>query len=1085
MNGNITKDGIRADLEWMNRTGIGGFQNFDAAFLTPRIVDERLTYMTPEWKEAFLFTTKLADSLGLEMAIAGSPGWSESGGPWVKPEEGMKKYVWSEIRIEGGKPFNGKLPAPPCTTGPFQNLPFTGGIAAMTGGEGGPPPEYYSDVAVVAFRLAEDDKTLLELRPKVTSSGGNFSLDALTDGDLVNSALLPANKPGSDSWIQYEFPQPETFKSLTIVGGGGIGGIAGSLSPAPGKRWLLASDDGENFRKVLEIPGGTVGQLTATFEPITAKYFRVAFENQEISLESLGALAGIFGMDVSSYLNAGPAGTAISELNLSKVARINRFEEKAAFETTAGLYSFETLAATVNDAIKKEDVTDLTGQMKEDGTIEWMPPEGNWAVIRIGYSLLGITNHPASSEATGLEVDKLNATHVKSYFNNYLDQYKDATGELMGERGLQYIITDSYEAGAANWTDNMTEEFAARRGYEMLPWLPVLTGYIVGSAEASEKFLWDFRKTISELIAEYHYDLLTDLLNERGMKRYSESHEGGRAMIADGMEVKRTAAIPMSAIWTPNSLIGSSATQIDIRHQADIRESASVSHIYGQNLVAAEALTAIGNTWGYAPENLKPVADYALASGLNRFVIHTSVHQPLDDKFPGLGLGPFGQWFTRHETWAEQAGPWMDYLARSCYMLQQGKFVADVIYYYGEDNNITALFGEKLPEIPEGYNYDFVNADALIKVLDIRKGSIITPGGMSYQLLALDANSRHMSLPVLNKLLELVNAGAVVVGDKPLGTPSLSDDQAAFDAIAGELWANEQGVNEVGKGKVYAGYGIAEVLSELGIAPDFKYSKPWENTRLMFVHRTLGGADIYWVNNRNDNYEELTVTFRVEGREAELWNPETGEITQVSYTLNKGTTDVPLNLKPNDAVFVVFRNKTSESSRIISRPSESQLATIEGPWEVTFQEGREAPAQVTLEDLEPWNENASPGIKYFSGTGTYFKTINIAAEWLANDQQVWIDLGEVKNLAEVIVNGQSLGIVWKLPFCVNLTPALKEGDNHLEIKVTDLWVNRLIGDQQPGVTNPVTYTTQPFYRATSPLLPSGLLGPVKLIGKTF
>ena len=357
-------------------------------------------------------------------------------------------------------------------------------------------------------------------------------------------------------------------------------------------------------------------------------------------------------------------------------------------------------------------------KMSADGKLDWTPPAGTWMVLRIGYSLTGATNRPASPEATGLEVDKLSKVHVKSYFDNYLGQYKDTVGALMGKRGLQYIITDSWEAGVQNWTDDMIAEFAKHRGYDMQPWLPVLAGHIVESAEASDRFLFDFRKTIADLTAENHYDQLTTMLRERDMGRYTESHESGRAFIADGMEVKRNAAIPMSAMWT------SGPGQATERYDADVRESASVAHIYGQNLVAAESLTASSGAWSFSPETLKPTADRLMAMGLNRFVIHTSVHQPSNDKIPGLGLGPFGQWFTRHETWAEQAKAWTTYLARSCYLLQQGKFVADIAYYYGEDSNITALFSGRGPDIPAGYNFDYVNSDVILNRLAVTNGLI-------------------------------------------------------------------------------------------------------------------------------------------------------------------------------------------------------------------------------------------------------------------------------------------------------------------------------------------------------------------------
>jgi hypothetical protein len=1072
MNGNITKEGIRADLEWMHRVGIGGFQNFDAALMTPQIVDKRLVYMTPEWKDAFLFTTKLADSLGLEMAIAGSPGWSESGGPWVKPEQAMKKLVWSETRIEGGKPFADKLPKPPSVTGPFQNLLMREAFS-LTGQQEAPQPEFYADAAVVAYRIPEGDVSLASLNPTITSSGGKFSLAALTDGDLTTSTLLPYTKPGENAWIQFEFARPEAMQALTIVGGG-FSGMFG-FGADPNNRALEVSDDGKTFRKILDISPGGVEQKTLTFDPVTAKYFRFTWKTP--TPQPPFNIGAAFGFDIGAMPKA-PEGTQIAEIVLHKLARINRFEEKAAFTTATDLYTALTPAVSPDEAIKKADVIDLTSMMKSDGTLEWTPPAGNWNVIRLGYSLTGHKNSPASPEATGLEVDKLNAGHVKAYFNNYLDQYKDATGGLMGSKGLQYVITDSWEAGTQNWTDDMMAEFAKRREYDMLPWLPVLTGHIVESAEASERFLWDFRKTIGDLTAENHYDQLTDILKERGMARYTESHESGRAFIGDGMEVKRKAAVPMSATWTPGGL--DPGTEVATRYKADVRESASVAHIYGQNLVAAESMTAIGSAWAWSPELLKPTADMELANGLNRFVIHTSVHQPVDDKIPGLGLGPFGQWFTRHETWAEQAGPWMTYLARSCYMLQQGEFVADVAYFYGEDNNITALFGEKLPAIPEGFNYDFVNADALINLLSASKGRITTPSGMNYRVLALDANSTQMSLPVLRKISELVNAGAIVAGPKPVGTPSLSDNQQEFATLTAQLWANENGVNVVGKGKVYAGQSLTDVLKSLEVMPDFQYTRPQDNTNLMFVHRKMEQVEFYWINNRNNRVEDLEATFRVEGKEAEIWHPETGKIEQASYSIADGLTKVPLHLVPHDAVFVVFRNKAKSTSRTIEIQADKELAVVEGPWKVSFQENRGAPAEATFDALTAWNDNSDKGVKYFSGTGTYTKTIGAPAEWFQEGAQLWLDLGDVKNLAEVIVNGKSLGIVWKQPFRVNVTEVLKQGENVVEIKVTNLWVNRLIGDQQPGAAR-VTYTTMPFYRANSPLLPSGLLGPVRMV----
>ena len=1070
MNGNVTKEGIKKDLEWMQRIGFGGFQNFDAAFGTPQIVDNRLAYMTPEWKDAFLFTTKLADSLGLEMAIAGSPGWSESGGPWVPPAEGMKKMVWTETRIEGGQIYYGVLPHPPTISGSFQNI----GLNHQTDENNltHKDPEYYQDVCVIACKVPQADWTMADLNPKVTSSGGKFSLRMLTDGDLVTSSFLPAGGKDNSAWIQFEFDKPQTIQSVSMVGGGSISQFG--FGNDEQKRFLEASNDGVNFKPVAEIVAGGINQNTVTFSATKAKFFRVVVIYPDKLTNPFEGLAGLDSPELREKLNRRPKGTNISEIVLHTCPRIHHFEQKAGFAVVEKVENLLTPETASENRICENEVLNLTDKMAEDGTLTWTVPEGRWNVIRMGYSLTGHTNTPASPEATGLEVDKLNREYVRNYFNTYLDQYQNATNGLMGEEGLQYVITDSWEAGAANWTDNMIEEFNKRNNYDIMPWLPVLTGKIVKSSRDSEKFLWDFRNTLEAMVTGYHYDELTNILKERGMGRYSESHENNRVFVADGMEVKRSADIPMSATWTPGGF-GGSSDKVNVNHETDIRESASVAHIYGQNLVAAESFTAIGNAWGFAPEDLKPTADFMLASGVNRFVIHTSVHQPVDDKIPGIGLGPFGQWFTRHETWAEQAKPWMDYLARSSYMLQQGKFVADILYVYGQGSNLTSLFQSQLPPIPDGYNYDFLNAGAVANVLSVENGELTTESGMNYKLLVLDESTRYMTLSVLRKIQHLAESGAVILGPKPVDTPSLNDDGREFKAIADQLWD---------KGMIHSGIMIERLLKQLGVEPDFNYSKEGEEGKLDFVHRSLDGKEIYWINTTAKEKQSVNLSFRVSGLKPEIWNPVSGEISDVTYKMEEGRTNVSLNLEPEDALFMVFRENTKVESLNLPMSVEHLLATVSGEWQVSFQPERGAPVNATFEELEHWNESQNEGIKYFSGTAEYFKTIEIPKEWISEDEAIWLDLGEVKNLAEVVVNGKSLGTLWKKPFQVNISEAVKPGDNSLEIKVTNLWVNRLIGDAQPDVKEKITYTTMPFYNANSPLLPSGLLGPVKIISKT-
>ncbi len=885
MNGNITKDGIQKDLDWMKRVGIGGFQNFDANLFTPVVVPKKLVFMTLEWKEAFKFTTELAVKSGLEMAIAGSPGWSVTGGPWVEPKDAMKKLAWSETLVEGGKTFSGKLPQPPDNIGKFQDVEITEG--GMSGGFVGKQPHFYQDAFVVAYRLGDNEKHLMDLKPKMSLSSGDFDPKVLLDHDLSRTYLIPPMKVGEDMWIQYAFDEPQTFKAFAVAGAS-IDALA-EFNGGPLNRSLKVSDDGVNFREITKVSGSTVPFNTVAIPPTTAKFWRMCFETLPPAFSPMLAMMGM-------PPKKDPDGVNVAEFVLFNTARIDQVEDKAGFSPWKE--DSKTLIQPTSDALNTEGVIDLTSKMKSDGSLEWQVPTGNWMILRLGYSLTGRQNHPASPEATGLEVDKLDKNAVKQYINTYLDMYKNATGGMMGAKGLTHMILDSYEAGHMNWTKSFPEEFQKRRGYSIITWIPALTGRVVKSTEASEKFLWDFRKTIGELIAESHYDVIGEELHKRGMKRYTESHEGGRIYLADGMDVKRNADIPMAAMWTPGSLAG--GNDEEVRSEADIREAASVAHIYGKTFVAAESMTAVQNAFSWHPEKLKRTADLELASGLNRFVIHTSVHQPLDDKMPGFSLGPFGQYFTRQETWSGAgAKAWMDYLGRSSYLLQQGKFVADVLYFYGENTNITWQFKEKLPKI-QGYEYDFCNATAL-KLMKVGNGKIIAPNGAAYSLLILDQSAKHMTLPVLKKLRDLVKAGAKVAGVKPEKSPSLSDNEGEFQAIVAEIWGKTQNL-------ALETQNFAEILRGAKVPEDVIIKNAKE--KILYVHRKTAIEHIYWLDNRSANTNDAEISFRVSGAVPELWHPQTGKREHISYEIKDGRTIIPLYFESWEAYFIIFKEKS-------------------------------------------------------------------------------------------------------------------------------------------------------------------------------
>jgi hypothetical protein len=1072
MNGNVSKEGITLDLEWMKRVGIGGAENFQA-FLGPmgpsQVVDKRLAYMSPEWQDAFHHAAATADRLGLELGIAASPGWSETGGPWVTPAHAMKKYVWSETWVTGGAPFHGTLPRPPDTTGAYQALPLTGFMLAGTD-EKIKDLKFYADSSVVAFRAPAADLSPAEQGATVTASAGQIDGAALADATLAHPQSLPLAAPGQPAWIAFDYKESVTVRSITVMVGGFSARPGFGMAPPP--IGLEVSDDGKTYTpvfapKVLRKPVFATSPLpvTVSIPPTTSRHFRFVI----VTPASRPAMPSLFGPAPPP-----PTAWSIPLLVLHADPRVEQVEDKAGFNPAIGLEASPT--PDLGSAIAKQDVIDLTGKMKPDGMLDWTPPAGRWVVLRIGYSLLGVTNHPAPEEATGLEVDKFNHAYVKDYLDTYLGTYAQATKGLIGKHGLTAVTNDSWEDGSQNWTDDMLAQFQKRRGYDPHLWLPVLTGRVVESAAASDRFLWDFRETLGDLVAEAHYDEIDSLLKQRGLTHYNESHESGRVFVGDGMAAKRNADVPMGAMWTQSPGV----YRDNLGYNADLRESASVAHIYGQNLVAAESMTAMGPAWGWTPETLRPVVDKEFAMGVNRVVIHTSVHQPLVGKAPGLALGVFGQWFTRNETWAEQAKPWVDYIARSDYMLQQGRFAADILYYYGEDSNITALFSDHAPAIPAGYNFDYVNADALIHELSVNDGQIATKSGMRYRVIVLDPRAAHTSVPVLKALHALVQAGAIVVGDKPADTPSLADDPAEFKRLADDIWGAGDAPHDFGKGKAIPKAPLPDALKTLGVTPDFEVSKP--DADLLFLHRTTPAGEIYYVDNRKDQAESLPATFRVAGKEAELWHADTGLSEPASYSIADNRTTVPLTLAPYESVFVVFRKPAHDQARTIASSTETALAPVDGPWSVTFDKGPCAPAAISFDQLASWSDSGDAKLKYFSGTATYTRTLKVSTDQLSGPGRVWLDLGSVKNFAEVTVNGKSLGIAWKPPFRVDATAALKAGDNALAIKVTDLWVNRLIGDLQPGVTDKCTFTASPFsYQANSHLVPAGLLGPVHLV----
>ncbi|MBZ5516767.1 MAG: glycoside hydrolase, partial [Acidobacteriia bacterium] len=813
---------------------------------------------------------------------------------------------------------------------------------------------------------------------------------------------------------------------------------------------------------------------TYSFPPIAAKVFRVTMGSPKPDPD-----AELWGLPQRKAID-------IAEIEFSSTPRVNRWQDKAQFGNMVGFAPAATPAVPANQAIPRANVIDLTAKMRKDGTLDWDVPAGQWVILRMGYSLTGQKNAPASPEATGYEVDKLSRKHVDSYLQYYVGQISDTLGPYFG-KSFRYFLMDSWEAGLENWTDDMISEFQKRRGYDPTPYLPVLAGRVVESAEVSDRFLWDFRRTIADLLAENHYGAATEYFAKYGVGLYAEAMGAADPTTGDGLQDKGRVSIPMGEFWTPP------AGQTDTpEHPADMREASSAAHIYGKKIAAAESFTSCttASVWE-PPSYLKPLGDDAFALGINRIVFHTSDQQPFVDEQhkPGMTLGFCGQHYTRNTTWAEQAVAWNTYLARSSYLLQQGLFVGDLAYFYGEDAPATVPFWKELhPAPPEGYSYDWLNREVLLTRMSVKDGRLVLPDGMSYRVLVLPEDVDQLTVPVVRKIRDLVAAGATVVAPRPTQSPSLSGYPSSDEEIratANEVWGACDGrtVTEhaYGQGKMYWGEPLAEVLAAQNAPPDFQYNRPKIDSHLVWIHRRAADVDIYFVANQKERAEDFETSFRVEGKEAELWHPDTGLIEPADYQIEGGRTTVPLHLDPYGSVFVVFRQKVTAPSRTQPHPASTALTTVPGPWEVSFPPNWGAPPSIRLDSLISWTASSEGGVKYFSGTATYRKDIEVPPEWFRPGAKLVLDLGKVKEIAEVSVNGQSVGgILWKPPFEADVTGALKPGTNRLEIKITNLWPNRIIGDQQPDATKKYTFLDYRPFSKNSPLLESGLLGPVRV-----
>ncbi|MBE7170845.1 MAG: glycosyl hydrolase [Williamsia sp.] len=775
------------------------------------------------------------------------------------------------------------------------------------------------------------------------------------------------------------------------------------------------------------------------------------------------------------------------------------------------LLSAATYPGLPASAIAKSNVIDLTNKLKGDGTIDWSPPAGNWTVMRFGRRNNGASTRPAPLPGVGFEVDKWDTVALNAHLDYFVGRLLQKIGQPRSNAkgGLKELHIDSWEMGAQNWTGQLRKEFIERRGYDPLPFYPVYTGRIVESPEISERFLWDLRQTSQELILDYHARQVKAWAHRHAMKLSIEPYDMNPA--AD-LELGSIADIPMAEFWSRGFGFNSSFSCI---------EAASIAHVNGITTVPAEALTAENNEgWKQHPGSVKNQGDWAFAAGINHFYYHTFQNQFLPDSLrPGATMGPYGVHWDRNQTWWPLASGYHQYITRCQYMLQQGRTVADILYLAPEGAPhvfrppVSAMEGDTMPD-RKGYNFDGCAPGQLYKA-HVEKGQVVFPGGARYNLLVLPA-VETMTPALLEKISALVKAGATVVGPPPVKSPSLVGYPACDSRVAdlvrlvwGEIKHPEgQTIRQYGKGKIiwggaldtqidnlYPAYDLtAGILRWMGIEQDFSADGP-----VRYTHRTSPGWDVYFVASTSGKPETIHAQFRSAKKVPRLWDPLTGEIkTWAGVTRTAGLTSLSLQLAPYQSCFIVFADDNTPAPTVHTAGNLPAIP-LEGPWNLSFDPRWGGPRNIQFDQLADWTLRPEEGIKYYSGMAVYRKVFDMPAGVDTKAGHLYLDLGSVKNIARVKLNGKDLGVVWTAPWRVGITGIAHTKNNSLEIEVANLWANRLIGDEKlpddgirdgkwpdwltkglPRTSGRYTFTTSRQYKAGSPLLPSGLVGPVTI-----
>jgi hypothetical protein len=1089
MDGNITREGITNDLEAMAQNGIvqATIMNIGKIYTT-EIDLPKIKFNSPEWTEMFQWALEEANRLDITIGTQTIDGYCTSGGPWITPELSMKQYVWTRTTVEGtGSETVTRLPQPLT----LEN--------------------FYRDVAVVAFLKDEKLNSFHIKKPEINKN--NVSTGTLlTD---VNPKTTVDLRKGDIIDVIFE----EEFTAGKLVLLPYLPFCWDDMGKITVQFTISSSNDGKVFERIAGVDiVGVNKSISASFPETRARFFRLE-------------MSGTNFMYFANY----PIG--ILELlredeSTAFAPPVISFFEKAAsvFDVNENVHDLNV--STGKSSIAPGSVIDISEFMSSDGNLRWKAPRGQWQIIRFGYTSTGAVNHPATPEGLGLEADKMDTTAISVHFNSYAKKLIEAAGKYRGNT-FRFILMDSWEAGFQTWTDAFREEFINRRGYDILPWIPVLCGETVGSTQLSEAFLHDFRKTIAELIDQNFYKHFRDLCHRNQVEFHGEAiySNWGAYPPLDPLKANQYPDMPMKEFWADNDMNNLAEYKPADRPSPGFPTFSALA--YNKQIIGSEAYTNFAH-YSEAPFDLKPFGDAAYCSGVNQLILHSFVHQPFDRK-PGMTLGKFGAHFNRHNPVWEFSSDWMEYQARVQYVLQKGEPVADVVFFAGDQ--LPQYFSKSfIHDLPFGIHPAACNIDMLNNAT-VKDGKISFGGSRDYPVLLLH-NSQKMEYSTLQRIAELVKNGAVVYGPRPVEMLSVHDiknNTDAFDSLVGSLWGNSA-ENIYGKGKMISGTPLSEVLGKLGVLPDLT-TNSGNPREIMYIHRRVGGTDVYFVFNQQNKTINREILFRVTGKTPEIWNPVNGSVLKPAiFSVENNHTRIPVSFGPYESAIFVFRDEmpgnfirqvslqgktifpgqqdgdmfpipltgyhqgkfaftgsmpgnyefiTSDNKKLSVRLSEPQVMDLGNTRTKIefFPLSDEVIGPVEITELRSLTEFEEPAIKYFTGKAKYTINFNTPKRFVSRGDSIVLHLGGIYETARVMLNGQILAYAWQPDTGIDITGLLMT-ENKLEITVANVCRNRFIGDLVQFGSVKSLWTTSPIETildAGMPLKPSGITGPLRIV----